>query len=222
MFVRIDIPFEEEDPSESLFHLQTALSVCVCVCVCLFWDIKKMYASHLSTESVPNGRVTSKTNTDYRLDSNNWLEMFLENVSLTIVPNQSILSNVTVGNSFITPNRTYITTSTGDTTFNPPWNIQLLWSIVFGVMITVGLIANILVIATIGGHKSLHTVTNCFLLNLTVSDLVTLLINAIFNFVYMLIGHWPFGKVYCVVNNFITNLTIAISVFTIMFTSKER
>ena len=89
-------------------------------------------------------------------------------------------------------------------------------------MITVGLLANLLVLATIGGHKSLHTVTNCFLLNLTVSDLVTLLFNATFNFVFMITGHWPFGHRYCVVNNFITNLTIAISVFTIMFTSKER
>ena len=89
-------------------------------------------------------------------------------------------------------------------------------------MITIGLLANLLVMATIGGHKSLHTVTNCFLLNLTVSDLVTLLFNAIFNFVFMITGNWPFGNRYCIVNNFITNLTIAISVFTIMFTSKER
>lgn len=106
--------------------------------------------------------------------------------------------------------------------YNSSWNIHLIWYTVFGMMITIGLVANFLVLATIGGHKSLHTVTNCFLLNLTVSDLVTLLFNAIFNLVFMLNGHWPFGSMYCVVNNFITNLTIAVSVFTIMFTSKER
>ncbi|KAH9420516.1 hypothetical protein DERP_000942, partial [Dermatophagoides pteronyssinus] len=102
------------------------------------------------------------------------------------------------------------------------YNVQIIWSLIFGIMITIGLLANLLVMATIGGHKSLHTVTNCFLLNLTVSDLVTLLFNAIFNFVFMITGNWPFGNRYCIVNNFITNLTIAISVFTIMFTSKER
>lgn len=103
-----------------------------------------------------------------------------------------------------------------------PANIKLIWSLVFGTMIAVGILANLLVVATIGGHKSLHTPTNCFLLNLTLSDLVTLLFNANFNFFFMLNEHWPFGATYCVANNFIANMTLAVSVFTIMFTSKER
>ncbi|KAF7495164.1 Tachykinin-like peptides receptor 86C [Sarcoptes scabiei] len=101
-------------------------------------------------------------------------------------------------------------------------DIQIVWSTIFGLMIILGIIANILVLIIIASHKSLHTVTNCFLLNLTISDLVTLLFNATFNFVFMITGHWPFGDHYCVADNFITNLTIAISVFTIMLTSKER
>lgn len=100
--------------------------------------------------------------------------------------------------------------------------IHLIWYTVFGVMIVVGLVANLLVVGTISGNKSLHTITNCFLLNLTVSDLLTLIFNANFNLYFLLTGHWPFGRVFCVVNNFITNLTIFSSVCTIMFTSKER
>lgn len=113
-------------------------------------------------------------------------------------------------------------TSNSSDLYNSSWNIHLIWYTVFGVMIVVGLVANLLVVGTISGNKSLHTITNCFLLNLTVSDLLTLIFNANFNLYFLLTGHWPFGRVFCVVNNFITNLTIFSSVCTIMFTSKER
>lgn len=113
-------------------------------------------------------------------------------------------------------------TSNSSDLYNSSWNIHLIWYSVFGVMIVVGLVANLLVVGTISGNKSLHTITNCFLLNLTVSDLLTLIFNANFNLYFLLTGHWPFGRVFCVVNNFITNLTIFSSVCTIMFTSKER
>ncbi|CAM6031629.1 unnamed protein product, partial [Sphagnum compactum] len=46
--------------------------------------------------------------------------------------------------------------------------------------------------------------------------------NAPFNFLFMLNSHWPFGQAYCVINNFIANLTIASSVFTITATSIDR
>lgn len=113
-------------------------------------------------------------------------------------------------------------TSSASDLYNSSWNVHLIWYSVFGVMIVVGLVANLLVVATISSNKSLHTITNCFLLNLTVSDLLTLIFNANFNLYFLLTGHWPFGRVFCVVNNFITNLTIFSSVCTIMFTSKER
>lgn len=106
--------------------------------------------------------------------------------------------------------------------FHQPWEIQLIWSLIFGLMILFAIVGNLIVICIISTHKSMRTVTNYFLLNLTIADLVTITFNATFNYVFMLNGHWPFGKIYCVVNNFITNLTIAVSVFTIMITSIDR
>ena len=139
-------------------------------------------------------------------------------------------------NFFINPNnkdiidsiKTLINTTILDTKsekafrFHQPWEIQLIWSLIFGIMILFAVLGNLMVICIITTHRSMRTVTNYFLLNLTIADLVTIIFNATFNYIFMLNGHWPFGRLYCVVNNFITNLTIAASVFTITITSIDR
>ncbi|XP_075679741.1 tachykinin-like peptides receptor 86C [Dermatophagoides pteronyssinus] len=176
--------------------------------------------------------ITVKNNSDYHpqnesLSSLLWplsMTNSLSTESIMLINNEttSILLLDKLSSTKTTKAKSSTTTERQNNEEYFSYNVQIIWSLIFGIMITIGLLANLLVMATIGGHKSLHTVTNCFLLNLTVSDLVTLLFNAIFNFVFMITGNWPFGNRYCIVNNFITNLTIAISVFTIMFTSKER
>jgi 7 transmembrane receptor (rhodopsin family) len=114
------------------------------------------------------------------------------------------------------------TTVDGDRPFIPMFWIQLAWSLVFGLMVIVAVVGNVIVIYIVLAHRRMRTVTNFFLLNLTIADLVTATFNAIFNFVFMLNSHWPFGQSYCVINNFIANLTIVSSVFTITATSIDR
>lgn len=109
-----------------------------------------------------------------------------------------------------------------DRPFIPYWWVQIAWALVFGIMVFVSVVGNITVIWIVLAHRRMRTVTNFFLVNLTIADLATATFNAIFNFVFMLNSHWPFGHVYCVINNFIANLTIASSVFTITATSIDR
>lgn len=71
-------------------------------------------------------------------------------------------------------------------------------------------------------HRRMRTVTNYFLVNLSVSDLMMALLNCIFNFIFMLNSHWPFGSFYCTVNNFVANVTVAASVFTLVAISIDR
>jgi len=101
-------------------------------------------------------------------------------------------------------------------------HIIWIWSLIFGPMVLFAIVGNLLIIWIISRQKIMRTVINIFLLNLTVSDLMTVAFNASFNTVFMLTGNWPFGSFYCVANNFITNLTIASSVFTIIVTSVDR
>lgn len=106
--------------------------------------------------------------------------------------------------------------------FVPTLWMQLFWTLIFAIMVLVAVIGNIIIIIIVLAHRRMRTVTNFFLLNLTIADLATAIFNAIFNFVFMLYSHWPFGHSYCVINNFIANLTIASSVFTITATSIDR
>ncbi|RWS03742.1 tachykinin-like peptides receptor 86C, partial [Dinothrombium tinctorium] len=99
--------------------------------------------------------------------------------------------------------------------FVPRLWVQLLWSLAFGVMLLVAVVGNVTVIWIVVCHKNMRNVTNFFLLNLTVADLMMATFNASFNFVYMLHSHWPFGQTYCTINSFVSNLTVASSVFTI-------
>ncbi|PNF38361.1 hypothetical protein B7P43_G08972 [Cryptotermes secundus] len=71
-------------------------------------------------------------------------------------------------------------------------------------------------------HRRMRTVTNYFLVNLSVSDLLMSLLNCIFNFIFMLNSDWPFGAIYCIVNNFVANVTVAASVFTLVAISIDR
>lgn len=71
-------------------------------------------------------------------------------------------------------------------------------------------------------HRRMRTVTNYFLVNLSLSDLLMSLLNCIFNFISMVNSHWPFGPIYCTVNNFVANLSVAASVFTLVAISVDR
>lgn len=68
----------------------------------------------------------------------------------------------------------------------------------------------------------MRTITNYFLLNLSIADLLMSSLNCIFNFIYMLNSDWPFGSIYCTVNNFVGNVTVAASVFTLVAISFDR
>ena len=68
----------------------------------------------------------------------------------------------------------------------------------------------------------MRTVTNYFLLNLSVTDLLMSSINCIFNFIFMLNSDWPFGTIYCTISNFFANVSVASSVFTLVAITFDR
>ncbi|CAN8005033.1 unnamed protein product [Ixodes hexagonus] len=103
-----------------------------------------------------------------------------------------------------------------------PWWVQLIYGLLFGTMVFVATLGNVFVVWIVLAHRSMRTVTNYFLVNLSVADALTATFNAIFNLVYMLESHWAFGDVYCVFSNFVANLTVASSAFTIAAMSIDR
>ncbi|KAJ8980735.1 hypothetical protein NQ317_011383, partial [Molorchus minor] len=103
----------------------------------------------------------------------------------------------------------------------PVWR-QVLWSILYAGMVIVATGGNLIVIWIVLAHKRMRTVTNYFLLNLSVADTMVSTLNVTFNFVYMLNSHWPFGELYCKITQFIAVLSISASVFSLMSISIDR
>ncbi|XP_070385731.1 tachykinin-like peptides receptor 86C [Dermacentor albipictus] len=99
---------------------------------------------------------------------------------------------------------------------------QFAYALLFGTVVLVAACGNSLVVWSVVSHRRMRTVTNLFLVNLSVADFMTAVFNAAFNFVYMLESHWTFGEPYCVFSNFVANLTVACSAFTMAAMSIDR
>ncbi|XP_062124331.1 tachykinin-like peptides receptor 99D isoform X1 [Drosophila sulfurigaster albostrigata] len=106
--------------------------------------------------------------------------------------------------------------------FVVPWWRQVLWSILFGGMVIVATGGNLIVVWIVLTTKRMRTVTNYFIVNLSIADAMVSSLNVTFNYYYMLDGDWPFGEFYCKVSQFIAMLSICASVFTLMAISIDR
>lgn len=103
----------------------------------------------------------------------------------------------------------------------PLWR-QVLWTLLFAGMVVVATGGNLIVIWIVLANKRMRTVTNYFLVNLSVADAMVSTLNVTFNYTYMLNSHWPFGTTYCKISQFVAVLSICASVFTLMAISIDR
>ncbi|XP_030558758.1 tachykinin-like peptides receptor 99D [Drosophila novamexicana] len=106
--------------------------------------------------------------------------------------------------------------------FVVPWWRQVLWSILFGGMVIVATGGNLIVVWIVLTTKRMRTVTNYFIVNLSIADAMVSSLNVTFNYYYMLDSDWIFGELYCKVSQFIAMLSICASVFTLMAISIDR
>nr|XP_018916865.1 PREDICTED: tachykinin-like peptides receptor 86C isoform X1 [Bemisia tabaci] len=100
--------------------------------------------------------------------------------------------------------------------------LKLLWSVLFVLMLVVAVGGNSIVMWIVLAHRRMRTVTNYFLVNLSIADLMMSIFNCTFNFTYMINSNWQFGESYCKVNNYIGIVVVAASVFTLTGISVDR
>jgi tachykinin receptor 3 len=103
-----------------------------------------------------------------------------------------------------------------------PWWRQMLWCVLFGLMVIVASVGNVTVIWIVLAHKRMRTVTNYLLVNLSIADTMVSTLNVIPNFIFMLTSHWPFGEFYCKLVQFVAVLSICASVFSLMAIAFDR
>lgn len=106
--------------------------------------------------------------------------------------------------------------------YNLPWWNELIWYVLFMGMVIVATGGNTIVIWIVLADRRMRTVTNIFLVNLSVADAMVSTLNVVFNFTYMLNLNWRFGFVYCKISQFVSILSICASVFTLMAISFDR
>ena len=89
-------------------------------------------------------------------------------------------------------------------------------------VILCALFGNSMVCHVIYKHKRLHTVTNLFIANLSISDMLITVFNIPFNLVRHILDEWPFGSVMCGLVNFILMASVYVSTFTMAAISIDR
>ncbi|CAF3523178.1 unnamed protein product [Rotaria socialis] len=98
------------------------------------------------------------------------------------------------------------------------WVFIILYVIVF----IVGTIGNLLVIIVIQRNRSMRTVTNIFIMNLAAADLLVLVFCLPATAIQDVTKTWFFGLGLCKFVNYIQNMSISVSVLTLMAISVER
>ncbi|XP_019635258.1 PREDICTED: neuropeptide FF receptor 2-like [Branchiostoma belcheri] len=81
---------------------------------------------------------------------------------------------------------------------------------------------NVLVCGIIAKNRNLHTVTNSFIFNLALADLLVALICMPVTLVYTIIYNWPFGDVICKLSIFMQGVSVGASVFTLVAVATDR
>ena len=101
-----------------------------------------------------------------------------------------------------------------------PLNVVLI--VLYGIVFIIGLLGNILVILVIIRFKRMRTVTNLFLVNLTMGDVLVILICIPLTLGNQIYTKWIYGEVLCKLAPFIQGSAVSVSVLSLLSISISR
>ena len=99
--------------------------------------------------------------------------------------------------------------------------MKWLWVVFYSIISIVGTVGNTLVILAYRNPR-MRSVTNLFIANLGVADLMVTLINVPVTVTFSTLGYWPFGLVLCKSIPYLLGVTIFSSVGTLMAIAADR
>uniref|UniRef100_A0A8D0GA35 Substance-K receptor n=1 Tax=Sphenodon punctatus TaxID=8508 RepID=A0A8D0GA35_SPHPU len=103
----------------------------------------------------------------------------------------------------------------------PGWQIAL-WTMVYSFVVIASIVGNVTVIWIILAHKRMRTVTNYFIVNLALSDLLMAAFNTVFNFIYASHNVWYFGKEFCRFQNIVPVTAVFVSIYSMTAVAADR
>ncbi|CAH1777504.1 unnamed protein product [Owenia fusiformis] len=92
----------------------------------------------------------------------------------------------------------------------------------YTLIFVLAVLGNSLVIVTVLRNKKMRNVTNIFLLNLSISDLMLAIFCMPFNLIPIVLKNFIFGEVMCIGTRYIQGITYGVSSFTLVSMSMER
>ncbi|KAL8559560.1 hypothetical protein ACOMHN_018723 [Nucella lapillus] len=93
---------------------------------------------------------------------------------------------------------------------------------IYVLIFLLSVVGNVLVMVTLMQNKKMRTVTNVFLLNLAVSDLLLAVFCMPFTIIPILMQNFVFGAAMCVMIRYLQGVSVSVSCFTLVAISLER
>lgn len=100
--------------------------------------------------------------------------------------------------------------------------VQIILICAYCIIILLGVLGNSLVIHVVIKFKSMRTVTNFFIANLAVADLLVNTLCLPFTLVYTLLGQWKLGPVLCYLVPYAQGLAVQVSIVTLTVIALDR
>ncbi|KAJ8396757.1 hypothetical protein AAFF_G00013560 [Aldrovandia affinis] len=100
--------------------------------------------------------------------------------------------------------------------------MQVVLIVAYSLIILLGLVGNSLVIHMIVHYRNMRTVTNLFIANLALADLMVDSLCLPFTLVYTLLDEWKFGAVLCHLVPYAQALSVHVSILTLTVIALER
>ena len=100
--------------------------------------------------------------------------------------------------------------------------VRIIVPTIFGVIVLLGLLGNLLVILVVVSDKHMRNTTNILILSLAVADLLFIVFCVPFTAASYAMPVWPFGNVWCKVMQYMTYVCAYASVYTLVLMSLDR
>ncbi|XP_014662714.1 PREDICTED: neuromedin-B receptor-like [Priapulus caudatus] len=94
--------------------------------------------------------------------------------------------------------------------------------VVFGFIFLLGIIGNGTLIFIVLKNKCMRNVPNIYIVSLSLGDFLLILISVPFTSTIYTVRNWPFGEVVCKLNEFLQDMSVGVSVFTLTALSADR
>ncbi len=110
----------------------------------------------------------------------------------------------------------------GDMYYAEPVWLQTIFIFCFGAITTLGIGGNVIVCYIVLGNRRMRTVTNYFIVNLAISDVLIAAMCVNFTFYSTMYLQWPFGVLMCKLVTFTQSVSVSVSIATIVAISLDR